>query len=178
MVRVDVSRRDRLDAEVLGEVAQEPDAARVAALEGSLELDVEASAAERPREARCRVRIDEAEAAAGAAGEADEPFVQLHEALERDRGRQRLAILSPRSARSRVRGRQEPAEVRVARPALHEQRDVRSSVERHLRARDRPDAEVLRRVRELERAVDAVVVGERERLVAELGRPRRELFGL
>ena len=48
--------------------------------------------------------------------------------------------------------------------------------ERHLRARDRTDAERLRRVRELERPVDPVVVGERERLVAELGRPRRELF--
>jgi len=32
--------------------------------------------------------------------------------------------------------------------------------------------------RELERAVDAVVIGERERLIAELGRPRRELLGL
>src|SRR5262245_774832 len=32
-------------------------------------------------------------------------------------------------------------------------------------------------MRELERAVDAVVVGERERVVAELGRPRGELFG-
>jgi hypothetical protein len=32
-------------------------------------------------------------------------------------------------------------------------------------------------VRELERAVDAVVVGERERLVAKLGRSRRELLG-
>ena len=41
-----------------------------------------------------------------------------------------------------------------------------------------PNAEVLRRVRELERAVDAVVVGERERLVPELGRARRELLRL
>ena len=38
------------------------------------------------------------------------------------------------------------------------------------------DAEVLRGVRELERPVDAVVVGERERVVAELGRARRELL--
>ena len=50
--------------------------------------------------------------------------------------------------------------------------------ERHLRPGDRPDAEVLRRVRELERAVDAVVVGERERLVPELRRARRELLRL
>jgi hypothetical protein len=32
-------------------------------------------------------------------------------------------------------------------------------------------------VRELQRAVDAVVVGERERLVAELGGARCELLG-
>ena len=55
---------------------------------------------------------------------------------------------------------------------------MRTAVERDLRARDRPDAERLRRVRELERAVDAVVVGEGERLVAELGRARRELLRL
>ena len=50
--------------------------------------------------------------------------------------------------------------------------------ERDLCAGDRPHAEVLRRVRELERAVDAVVVGERERLVAELRRAGRELLRL
>ena len=55
---------------------------------------------------------------------------------------------------------------------------MRAALERHLRAGDRPHAEGLRRVRELERAVDAVVVGERERLVAELGSPDHELLGL
>ena len=53
---------------------------------------------------------------------------------------------------------------------------MRTTVERDLRPGDRPDAEVLRRVRELERPVDAVVVGERERLVPELGRARRKLL--
>ena len=53
---------------------------------------------------------------------------------------------------------------------------MRAALERHLGAGDRAHAEVLRRVRELERAVDAVVVGERERVVAELGRARRELL--
>jgi len=37
-------------------------------------------------------------------------------------------------------------------------------------------AERLRRVRELERAVDTVVVGERERCVAELGRADDQFF--
>ena len=48
--------------------------------------------------------------------------------------------------------------------------------ERHLGAGDRPHAELLRGVGELERAVDAVVVGERERRVAELGGTGGELF--
>jgi hypothetical protein len=55
---------------------------------------------------------------------------------------------------------------------------VRTAVERDLRARDRAYAEELRRVREFERAVDAVVVGERERLVPELGGTRRDLLRL
>ena len=88
-----------------------------------------------------------------------------------ERGRQRLAILRPRP-RVRVRRGQQPAEVRVAALRLDEQRHVRAAGERHLGAGDRADAERLRRVRELERAVDAVVVGERERLVAELGGAR------
>src|SRR5207244_10452092 len=52
------------------------------------------------------------------------------------------------------------------------------AAESYLGARDRPYAEVLRRVRELERSVEAVVVGERERLVPELRRPHRELLRL
>jgi hypothetical protein len=54
----------------------------------------------------------------------------------------------------------ESAEVRVALRRFDEQRHVRAAIEGQLGARDRPDAEVLGRVRELERAVDAVVVGE------------------
>ena len=50
--------------------------------------------------------------------------------------------------------------------------------DRHLRSGDRAQPERLRRVSELERPVKAVVVGERERLVAELGGARGELLGL
>ena len=77
-----------------------------------------------------------------------------------------------------MRSREDAAEVHVAALDSDEQRHVSAAVERHLGAGDRPHAERLRRVRELERAVDAVVVGERECLVAELRRPRRELLGL
>ena len=55
---------------------------------------------------------------------------------------------------------------------------MRAVRERHLGAGDRAEAERPRRVRELERAVDAVVVGERERLVAELDGAGGELLRL
>ena len=77
MVRVDVAGRDRLDAEVLGEVAQETEPPRVPALERALELDEEALPAECARESGGGVRIEEPEAAARAAREADETLVQL-----------------------------------------------------------------------------------------------------
>ena len=48
--------------------------------------------------------------------------------------------------------------------------------ERDLGAGDRAQAEVLRRIRELERPVDAVVVGQSEGVIPELDRPGRELF--
>ena len=53
---------------------------------------------------------------------------------------------------------------------------MRSVGESDLGARDGADADRARRVGELERAVDAVVVGQRERLVAELGRARCQLL--
>ena len=63
---------------------------------------------------------------------------------------------------------------RFAYPFPLSQSGVRCTVfEGHLGAGDRPDAGELRGMRELERAVDPVVVGERERLVAELGREPR-----
>jgi hypothetical protein len=71
---------------------------------------------------------------------------------------------------------QQPAQVCVALRALDQQRHVRAVGQRYLRAGDRPDAEGFRRVRELERAVDPVVVGQRERFVTELGRARRQLL--
>ena len=144
-------------------------AAGVAALVRALELDEEALAAERGGETGGGVRIADSEAVAGAAGQADEAVVALGELLQRQR---RLEAVV------RVREGEQPAEVRVAPRCLDEQRHVRAALERHLRARDRPHAEGLRRVRELERAVDAVVVGERKRLVAELRSPDHELLGL
>ena len=94
--------------------------------------------------------------------------------------------------------RNQPAEVRIAPGRLDEQGDMgavsRSGAgkagtsapvrlrrayagEGDLGTRDRPDAECLGRMGELERAADGVVVGERERLVAEVGGARGELVG-
>ena len=62
--------------------------------------------------------------------------------------------------------------------ALSRLRRASAGVEGHLGAGDRAHPEELRRVGELERAVQAVVIRERERLVSELRRPDRELLGL
>jgi hypothetical protein len=121
------------------------------------------------------VRVPDREPEARAAREADEPLVQLLERGLVERRLQRgLALLRPGV---RVRRGEEAAEVRVAALALDEERDVRAVGKRDLRPGDRADAERLRSVRELERAEDPVVVGERERLVAELGGPHRQLLG-
>ena len=55
---------------------------------------------------------------------------------------------------------------------------MRAADERHLRAGERPHSHELRRVGELERAVDPVVVGERKGLVAELRGSQSELLGM
>ena len=90
-------------------------------------------------------------------------------------GRQQFALAPVRTG-LRVRSRQEPAEVGVAARRLDEQRHVRPAAKRDLRAGDRPDADCLCRVRELERPAHPVVIGERERLVAELGGRERQLL--
>ena len=176
VVRVDVAGDDRLHAERARRGRAGARSGRVAALERPLQLDEEAVGAERPRQPDGGVRVADAEPVAGAAGEADEPLGELGEQRRVERGRQRLGSFL--RARVRVRGREEAAEVRVAAGRLDEQRHVRPTGEGHLGAGDRADADELRRVRELERAVDALVVGERERLVAELGRAQRELLGV
>jgi len=98
--------------------------------------------------------------------------VQLGQDSAVERGRHEFLPV----AGAGVRGRQQPAEVRVAPSVLDEQRHVRAIRERHLGAGDRPHAEGFRRMRKLERAGNAVVISERERVVAELRRVRRKLL--
>ncbi len=175
VVRVRVAGHDRPYAEVLGEVAESSVSPLVPSLVRPLELDEEALAPECACERRGAVRVPDRESAPRTAGEADEPFVQLGEQRRVERRGQRLGTLL--RTRARVGCGQQAAEVRVAGRRLHQQRHVRAIGQRDLRPRDGPDAECLRCVRELERAVKPVMVGQRERLVAELGRPGRELFG-
>src|SRR5262249_3380478 len=110
-----------------------------------------------------------------AAGQADQALVSLLQQWLLECRLQELALF-PWQPRPSVRSGQQPAEVGVARGRLDEQRYVRTARECHLRAGDRPDAERLGRLRELQRAVDPVVVGQRERAVAELGRADREIL--
>ena len=104
------------------------------------------------------------------------PSLRLGQQGGIERGRQDLgSLLRPRPCVCRS---QQPAEIRVSRRRLDEQRHVGSADERNLGTGERPHPHELRRVGELERAVDPVVVGERERLVAELGRPQGQLLGM
>ena len=108
-MRVNVAGRDRPDTEVLGEIAQETESPRVAPLERPLELDVEALATEGTCETYGRVRVEQSKAATRAAGEAHEPLVQFGDDLERHRRGQRLAVLVPRTPRSRMCCREQAA---------------------------------------------------------------------
>ena len=76
-----VAGRDRRDAQRLGQLGERGVAARVAALVRPLQLDVERAAEMRARAGR-RVRVDDAEPVARAAGERDEPFGVLGDHLD------------------------------------------------------------------------------------------------
>ena len=177
VVRVDVAGRDRLDAERLRELAAARALRlRVAALVRPLELDEEPVLAEDRRQLAPRrsVRVPRDRRRAQPDRQTS-PSLSSANRCRSSEGGSRLRRLGPSPG---MRRGEQPAEIRVPARRLDEQRHVRPVRERHLRAGDRAHAERLRRVRELERAVDAVVVGQRERLVAELGGPRGELLRL
>ena len=87
MVRMNIAGDDRPDAERLGKIAQACVAARVATLVRTLELDEEALAAECAGQSRGSIRVAHREPVPRAAGEADEPSVQLCEQRRIERGR-------------------------------------------------------------------------------------------
>ena len=174
VVGVDVAGGDGRHAERGGELLEGGVPAGVAALVGALQLDVERTR-EDAGESCGGVRVAHGEPVAGAAGEADEPLGMLGDERGGGRGGEQLALASL-DAGAGVGVGEDPAEVLVAASRLAEERDVRIAFERDLGAGDRAEPEVLGGVGELERAVDAVVVGQRERVVAELGGSCRELL--
>jgi hypothetical protein len=173
VVRVDVAGDDGLHADRVRELPQPRVALRVAPVVRALELDEEPVAPEDRRQLGRAVAAAGRKTVARAAGQADEAFVVRRKQVPVEARRDRLRRLWPRS---RVGGGQQPTEVRVPARGLDEQRDVRPVRQRHFRPGDRPHPERRGRVGELERPVDAVVIRERERLVAELRRARRKLL--
>ena len=169
VVHVHVVRRDRTEPEEARALEQAPVAGAVASPERSLELDAQAAPAEGLVEHPAALQRDSLvavheRAVARAARQADEPLGALAQRVQR-RARAR-AVLD-------VRGREQLREIGVARARLGEQRDVEGAVlvgDRQLASGDGPQAERLGGVRELERAAEVVVIGQRERPVAELVR--------
>ena len=112
-----VSRHDRPEAESFRQLAKRGVPASVTAKERALELDEEVLRAHSTGQPSSRVRIAKGKAGSSAAREADEPFVRLLELCERQTGLEPL---------SRMRGREQAAERRVAELRLNEKRDVRA----------------------------------------------------
>ncbi len=168
VVRMHVAGRDRSHAECFGEITECRVPPRVPALVRTLELDEETLRPEGSCQLGRPVRKTDCQAQSRASGQAHEPLVQFLQQPLVERRRKRVRpLLRPGVRECR---RNEPAEVGVAPRRLHQHGHVRPVRQRQLGAGDRTDAERLRRMRELERTVQPVVVGERERLVPELGR--------
>ena len=194
-VRMDVARGHAGDAEPVGERGQAAVERAVVAMEGALQLDAEGVAPEGAQQPPHRRLV--ADPLPRAAAEADQALGVGLDVLEGDarivdhaRGPRRRAARAPRPlaprleplgavhARVSVRAGEQPAEVGPPASVAHEQGEVariagRAVDERHLGAVDRAQAtEVARRLRELHRARDRVVVGEGQRRVAALQRRR------
>ncbi len=168
-VGVRVAGGDQLDPQPLGQLGEQPVAAGVAAPVGALQLDREPLAAEhRPQRPGGVLGLAQPALAdqpgdvpvAGAAGQAVQPLGVGRELLERRR--RCPAVVG-------VRQRDQPAEVAVAPLVLGEQRHVRAVGQRQLAAGDRAQAGVAGCAGELHRPAEAVVVGQGEGVVAQLG---------
>ena len=170
-VRVDVAGGDGRHPEPLRQLRELAVARAVVALEGALQLDpqvVGAEGGQQPPQRRLVV-----DAVVGAAAQQHEAGGVLLERLERDRGR-RLVLVAVVD----VRAGDDPAQVAPARRVLDQQRDVAAVlIEIHLDPVDGPQPQRLGGHRELHRARDPVVVGDRHRLVPGLDRGGRELRG-
>ena len=169
-VRVDVAGGDRRHPEPLRELGELAVAGAVMALEGALELDAQMVGTEGGQQPPQRRLV--VDAVIGAAAQQHEAGGVLLERLERDRGRRLLRV-----AIVHVRAGDDPAQVAPALLVLDQQCDVATVREVHLDAVDGTQTERLGGDRELHRAGDPVVVGDRHRLMAGLDRRGGELRG-
>ncbi len=200
-VSVDVAGRDRAQLQLACERGDAAVARAVVAQVGALQLDAQAVGRERiAQRLEARAVVDPVR---GAAAEADQAVGVVEHGGERDvrlRGlawaragggppaRPRVPRRAPLPhaprvrepcrlvpARVSMRAGQEPAEVAPPALVLDEQRQVAAVLERQLGAVQRPQPDRLARLRVLHRAADVVVVGQRERLVPQLGSRDRQL---
>ena len=178
VVGVRVAGGDGAQAQLVGQLGQQPVAPGVAAPVGTLQLDAEPLAAEDAAQAAGVVggfadaaggHLARDQAVAGAAGQAVQAVGVEGQLVDRDR---RCAAVGDMGQR------QQPAEVAVAGGGLDQQRQVGAAGQGQLAAGDRPHAGVARGMRELERPGQAVVVGQRHGGVAELGGGEGQLLGL
>ena len=169
-VGVDVPGGHRGQPQPRSQPGQAPVARTVVALEGPLQFDEQVLGPEgsaQPAQRRFVVHP-----LAGAAAEAHEPGGVILDRLQRH-GRRGLTRVAP----VRVRTREDPAQVAPALLRVDQQPDVATVLEVDLRAVDRLDPDLLGGLRELHRARQAVVVGQGEGGVAELGRGIGQLVG-
>ena len=187
-VRVDVPGGNRRHPQPLRETREPAVAGPVAAPVGPLQLDPEAVAAEALQQSlRQPLRVGRPAplpapgdgSLPGTSREADEPGRELSDLLQGD---PRLPGRPLRSlAGAGVRLGQQPAEIAVARRALDQQGQVgvagTGQGDGQLGAGDRAQAEGIAGVGELHRPPEPVVVGQRQRRVAEPGGGGGELGG-
>ena len=173
-VGVDVAGRHAGHPQPPRQPGQPPVASPVVAQERPLELDPQPLAPERleqPPQGRLVVHP-----AQRAAAQADQALGVLEQ--RRSSGTTGAVGGPPAAlARMRVRAGQDAAEVGPAAGVLDQQRQMAPVVEVDLGAVDRAQPQRPGGDGELHRARDRVVVGQRQRLVAELQRGRDELIG-
>jgi hypothetical protein len=194
LVRVDVAGRHARDAQPRGEIRQLAVAGAVVPVEGALQLDPERVGPEDGQQRAGGRRV--VHAMGRAAREADQALGVLGEVVDRQQ-RPEHAAAPGRVARVGMSAREQATEVAPAGGVADQQRDVvrpalvvlavedravallarRVGVDEvDLRAVDRPEPQRRGGLRELHRPRDAVVVGQRERLVAAVERRGDQLL--
>ena len=171
-VGVDVATRHAAQAQARGEHGECAVAGAVAGEERALQLDAQPLGVEGLAQSPHAGFV--VHAVLSAAGQAGQTLGVRADCLERDARRGRLEWVF---AGMGVGERHQAAEVAPAALGSDQQREVAAVGEAQFGAVDRAQPKSAGGMRKLHRAVDAVVVGQRKRLVAKLERGGGELFG-